>query len=53
MLNLLLLYWPGYILLTSATIPLMDTVVLMGETVTVDVSISFAVFFCNELLNLV
>lgn len=44
MLNLLHLYWLGYILLTSATIPLMDTVVLMGDTATVDVSISFAVF---------
>lgn len=37
------LYWLGYILLTSATIPLMDTVVLMGDTATVDVSISVAV----------
>lgn len=47
------LYWLGYILLTSATIPLMDTVVLMGDTATVDVSISVAVFFGYELLNLI
>lgn len=53
MLNLLHLYWLDYILLTSATIPLMDTVVLMGDTATVDVSISVAVFFGNELLNLI
>lgn len=45
MLSLLHLYWLGYILLTSATIPLMDTVVLMGDTVTVDVPISFAFFW--------
>lgn len=45
MLNFLHLYWQGNILLTSATIPHIDTVVVMRGTATVDVSISFAILF--------
>lgn len=53
MLNLLFLYWLGYILFMFVIIFFMDIVVLMGEIVIVDVFIFFVVFFCNEFLNFV